>query len=109
MYEYRVKWVEVVDGDTLRTQLDLGLDVGIKLTLRLYGLNAPELRTTEGQAAKAFLLDLLDRDEPLRIRTIKDRREKYGRYLAILFYASETTTINDQLLEAGHAVPYPSP
>ncbi len=112
MFEYRGTVTKVVDGDTVHVRLDLGIDVRIDLVLRLYGINAPEMSTPEGIAAKYHLIELLGGPLfPLTIRTIKDRREKYGRYLAVLIHeesdAHPTINVNDRMVADGFAVVYP--
>ena len=66
MYEYRVKIIKVVDGDTVDVDIDLGF--GITLTderVRIMGIDTPESRTRDkvekvfGKAAKQALLDML--------------------------------------------------
>jgi len=47
----------------------------------------------------------------LIVRTVKDRKEKYGRYLAELFLVGAdgqpaATSVNQTLLSNGHARPY---
>ncbi len=114
MYEYRGSIVRVVDGDTVHVHLDLGINVAIDLTLRLYGINAPEMSTPEGVAAKAHLIELLQGGpgtttnfQPLTIRTVKDRREKYGRYLGTLIRTADGLDVNQSMLSDGFAVVYP--
>ncbi len=46
---------EVIDGDTLKAAIDLGLGVWTVQKLRLRGLDAPEIESAEGREAKAFL------------------------------------------------------
>lgn len=105
-YTYRATILRVVDGDTCHVEIDLGLDVRVRTTLRLAGLNAPELPTDEGKAAKAFLMGLLALGEVL-VRTIKDRREKYGRYLGMLYVypaSAPVVDVNATMISSGHAV-----
>lgn len=113
-YEY-VQLVRVIDGDTVVVDIDLGMGVWVRgETLRLYGLNAPEMNTERGRTAKTFLEQLLDgaklEIETFRnLRTAVDKREKYGRYVALLLIsrnAGEIVNANEVLLKAGHAVPY---
>lgn len=103
----------VVDGDTLNVTIDLGFHITHHNTLRLYGVNAPEMRTPEGPPAKQFVIDWLDKhcpDGTFIIRTIKDKREKYGRYLADVWDMAMVHSLNVDLVGAGHAVPYyPTP
>lgn len=103
VYEYACELIRIVDGDTAHVRVDLGLDVRFDITLRFAGINAPELNTPEGPPARQFVVDNL----PLvfTIRTVKDHREKYGRYLAWLLL-SDGRCLNRMLVDAGHAVGY---
>lgn len=108
MYEYRAAVLKVVDGDTVHLMVDLGFDVQRKDSFRLFGINAPEMSTPEGIAAKDHLSLLLayraGDPNPLTITTVKDRREKYGRYLATLWMGGES--VNLKMVQDGHAVEY---
>jgi len=85
VYEYRARVLRLVDGDTYHLELDLGLEVTVRTAVRLIGANTPERGTSEASAATAaagaWLRDHADRDGWSRVRTVKDKREKYGRYL----------------------------
>ena len=90
MYEYRVKILRVVDGDTVDVDIDLGFGVWMhKERVRLYGIDTPESRTRDleekkyGKAASAFLKAKLQEGTPL-LRTYKDGVGKYGRILGEL-------------------------
>jgi micrococcal nuclease len=110
MYEYRARVLRIVDADTLDVELDLGLDVRIRNGLRLGHVNAPEKNTPEGKAAIVFVTQLLGAfpttEWPLTIRTAKDRREKYGRYLADAVFLPDGRVLHEVLIAAGHGVPY---
>lgn len=98
----------IVDGDTMHVGIDLGLDVAIHITLRLYGINAPEMGTTEGKTAKQWAIGWFQThcpDNTFTVQTVKDRREKYGRYLATIL-APDGANFNTDVVAAGHAVPY---
>jgi micrococcal nuclease len=101
MYEYRAELIRIVDADTIEVRIDLGLDSERKISLRLAGIDAPERFTAAGKMATARLAELLG-TKPFVIRTIKDRTEKYGRYLASIFV--DDVNINDAMVEEGHAV-----
>jgi micrococcal nuclease len=96
--------LRVVDGDTVRVRLDLGFDAGINLTLRLDGIDAPETDTRAGKDAAVWLAARLPAMTPVTVKTVKDRREKYGRYLATLYDGQGD--VNAALVAAGHATPY---
>lgn len=104
MYQYRATVLRIVDGDTLHLDVDLGFDVRRKDSFRLAGLNAPEMSTAEGEAARDWLVDQLHGHDTITITTHKDKREKYGRYLATLWLNNES--VNVAMIEAGHAVAY---
>lgn len=101
MFEYQATVVRVVDGDTAHVKIDLGCDTFLQTTVRFFGINAPEKNTWEGKVSKAFLEDVLPVGQAIVLQTIKDKREKYGRYLGVLF--KDGVNINNLLVEAGHA------
>lgn len=106
VYERTCTVVRVVDGDTLHVLADLGCDVTLAMVLRLYGVNAPETSTKTGLDAKAWAATWVAQHGPVFVlRTSKDQREKYGRYLADLL-AQDGSTLCTDLLATGHAVPY---
>ena len=89
IYIYKAELVRVVDGDTVELIIDLGFDTSRHERFRLYGIDAPELRTEAGKAAKAWLEDALLPLEAIYVQTIqlktKAKRDKYGRFLAVLY------------------------
>ena len=111
MYEYRAKLIRAIDGDTIQTSVDLGFGIWVTMVLRLDGIDTPEvvgMERPEGLRAKAFVESLLPPDSHFVIQTKKDRKDKYGRYLAKVLYMTdegEMRVLNDELLEAGLAVP----
>jgi micrococcal nuclease len=105
VYEYQALITKVVDGDTVHAEIDLGFNVTIAATLRLLGINTPERGQPGGSEATEWLRSKT-LNVTVRCLTIKDRREKYGRYLAKLYLPGEDASVNEQLLAAGHAVEY---
>lgn len=106
MWTYQAEPLRVVDADTLHVRVDLGFKIHHDVIVRLAGLNAPELRTPDGNAALDYTARWLnDHPGPVTIRTIKDRVDPYGRYLATV--TSGADELNAGLLLTGHAVPYP--
>lgn len=110
LYYYRAQVRSVYDGDTCTLDIDLGLGTWIHgEKIRLLRINAPELTGASrvaGLAARDFLRGLIDGRE-VWINTEKDKRGKYGRYLAEIWIKDDTEVwinINDALVNAGHAV-----
>lgn len=94
-----VKLVRVVDGDTLRLDVDLGFNTWrLNEPYRLAHINAPELSTSSGIDVKAKLTDRI-RDLPLSI--ICYGKDKYGRWLIELLAGDRN--INVWLIAAGYA------
>ena len=108
MYEYRATIASIYDADTCRLNVDLGFGIWTaKRAFRLAGIDAPELGTPEGLAARDWLRALLPVGTPVIAITQKDAGDKYGRYLASLYLPDQPVwSINEQLIEAGHARPY---
>lgn len=109
LYHYRAIVTYVYDGDTITVDIDLGLNTWIRgEKLRLHRINAPELRGIEreqGLLSRDFLRSQIDGKEVF-IQTIKDKRGKYGRYIAEIWVPEENdvwTNMNDLLVEKGFA------
>jgi micrococcal nuclease len=109
MYEYKALVKAVYDGDTVTVDIDLGLCSWLHdQKLRLYGINAPELRGPErpaGLVARDWLRERILNKE-VTIKTYKDQTEKYGRWLADIWLEGEHLSINDQLLNENLAKEY---
>lgn len=105
MWEYKAKILNVVDGDTVDVEVDLGFDVRKVERLRLYGLDAPESFTTLGKWVKAELRLLLSEGTRVYLHTYK--HDKYGRYLTDIFLSTDSrTSVNKQMVEQGYAKEY---
>lgn len=114
MYEYRVKKItNVVDGDTIDVEIDLGFDVSFSQRVRLAGIDTPESRTSDkfektlGIEAKEYLKKKLKDAKDVVIKTEKpDSSEKYGRILGWLYVDGDTVSVNDHMIEDGYAWGY---
>lgn len=109
-YFYSAIVREVYDGDTCTVDIDLGLYTwqhGEKL--RMNRIDAPELRGAtreQGLASRDFLRANID-GKSVIIGTIKDSKEKYGRYLAEVWLVDEKgkwQNMNDLMVSSGFAV-----
>jgi endonuclease YncB( thermonuclease family) len=99
----------IVDGDTVNAIVDLGDYCYRHMALRLYGINAPEMKTQAGKDAKLWAIDWYQTNCPDGFFIIKsndtDPEDKYGRLLATV-YAPSGQCYNTDIVAAGHAVPY---
>ena len=89
MYQYRAQVKAVIDADTIDVLIDLGFGVHTMQRLRLYGIDAPEMRTEAGKIAKEYVKTILlgaDASMFVYVRTLKDRKDKYGRKLAVVYF-----------------------
>jgi micrococcal nuclease len=107
MYEYKATVTKVYDGDTITVDFDLGFGIVLKKqTIRLFGINTPEVRGTE-KADGIISRDALRQrilGKQVIIKTSKDKKGKYGRWLGEVFVKEEN--INQWLLEEGYAKAY---
>ena len=111
-YEYTAKLQRVVDGDTCDALIDLGFDTWVKKRIRFKGVDTWECRTRDldekkkGLAAKEFTKNLLENSDDGKFALRSYGVGKYGRVLGELFVKGETKSVNDLLLENGHAYEY---
>lgn len=111
MFEYYGKYKDNYDGDTIRFDIDLGLGVWIKnQPIRLYGVDTPEMRgntITKARKAKNFVSERIKESSRIKLHTYKDRKGKYGRWLADVYLLNEHEQwecLNEVLVKQGHAV-----
>lgn len=112
VYYYNAEVKKVIDGDTFDIIIDLGFDTFRKGRVRLYGVNTPESRTTnleekqKGLAAKEFTDQWLTKaNHKVKIETILDKNEKYGRILARV-WNPEGGCLNADIVASGLAREY---
>ena len=111
MYKYGAKLIRVVDGDTADVMIDLGFDVWIKSRLRFKGVDTWEKRTrnkeekAKGLAASAFTKEYLEKNDG-KFVVQSYGKGKYGRILAEIFIKGEEKSLNQLLIENGHAYIY---
>lgn len=110
LYHYKAVVIDVYDGDTCTVDIDLGLHTWIKgEKLRLNRINAPELKGAErakGLKSRDHLRNIINGKE-VYIETIKDKKEKYGRYLAEVWFEESKgkfININDKMVKDGFAI-----
>ena len=125
LYIYKVYITDVYDGDTVTCIIDCGFNIAMQKTkIRLYGINTPELRGNDREMG-LFVRDELRKkilNKHVYLKTIKDKKGKYGRYLGIIYIEEDTDEkekednntiqskkyicINKWLLKMNYAVEY---
>lgn len=109
LFTYLAEVERVIDGDTILASFDLGLPVSISQKLRLAGVDCPELDTAEGKAAKRFVESMVKDCSPIIVKTVKDRTDRFDRYLAEIFLGPDPRRenfLNQMLLDERLAVRY---
>jgi endonuclease YncB( thermonuclease family) len=104
---YQAKIVEVVDGDTFDLMIDQGFCNFTQQRMRLYGIDAPEMRTQAGKDLKRRLVENYYL-APVIVQSVEAPKnkqfcDKYGRFLAIIYdvwpVASQAITNGEKILE----------
>ena len=121
MYEYKAKLVNVVDGDTVDVDIDLGFGIWMRdERVRIMGIDTPESRTRDlvekkfGLAAKKRITELLEVDNIVLktqvARNGEDMKGKFGRVLGdfdVYYEPSESSiSVSEIMIMEGHAVRY---
>jgi len=111
IYTHKAFVEEVVDGDTIWANIDLGFRSWYRINLRFRGIDAPEMSTKKGVRAKEFVESVLSKVPFIIIRSTE--LGKYGRPISDIFYleneydphvvAENGTFLNQQLLDLGLA------
>ena len=119
-YEYNATVTEVVDGDTIVIDIDLGFDVMFtNQKVRLLGIDTPESRTSDkvekvfGVASKECVKKFVAGcKSKVIIRTYISEgtddsgREKFGRLLGEIVNPDTKEVLNEQLISKNYAVRY---
>jgi len=115
-YTYKAQITQVYDGDTVTADIDLGFHIWVRgEKLRLYGIDTPEMRSNAAHkvdaaekfravAAKNALSNLILNKDVI-LCTLKDKKGKYGRYLAKIT-TLDGVDVNEWMIKQGHAKPY---
>jgi len=114
-FVYEAEVISVHDGDTITVEIDLGFEMKFTEKIRFYGLNAPELKVrdenkklqinSEGMKTLGIVNEFIKAGDIIVIETIKDKKEKYGRYLANIYVTKKNVQVflNKFLLDNGLA------
>jgi len=111
-HNYSAVLMRVVDGDTCDAMIDLGFDTWIKRRIRFKGVDTWESRTRDleekkkGLEAKAYTKEILATSDSGKFLLKSHGVGKYGRVLGELFVKGHEKSLNDLLIENGHAYKY---
>ena len=95
--------IEMVDGDTVKLELDLGWHITLRARCRVAGIDAPEMDTVEGVQAKVYAQGLMP--PGVRVFFLSHSLDKYGRPLGtIRLDELDGPDFGQLMLDAGHAV-----
>jgi micrococcal nuclease len=102
LYHYKAKLLKVVDGDTVRLEIDLGFTIRWVSNCRLHGINTPELNSTDlalrarALEARQYVIDTL----PTEVLVKSVRLDKYGRPLVEIYFGEGWfRCLNKELLD----------
>ena len=108
---YNATLLRVVDGDTADAAIDCGFNISVKKRIRFKSVDTWESRTRNleekklGLKAKAYTKEMLERNEGKF--TVKSHGVgKYGRLLGEIFIKGEDKSLNQLLIDNGHAYEY---
>lgn len=113
MYIYECKVLNIVDGDTIDIEIDLGFNIKVKERVRLLGVDTPEVFGTKaepaGNIASNFTKTWIEQRQKLNNKfayhSIKyNARDKYGRSLGILMWTGSTAaeSLNEAIKASGN-------
>lgn len=107
--------IRALDGDTFKCVLLLGLDLELKATIRLHGIDCPEIETLEGKQAAMFTSNWLTLPASTYFASVHGR-DDFGRILARVWRSGSEFSLNDVLLDQklarrlrSRATPNPTP
>lgn len=115
-FQYWFTVGHVYDGDTMMGQLDMGLAhylgniTSSTYSIRLYGINAPELNSTDpavrqqAEAARDYLRTLVLPGDYIKV--VSMGWDKYAMRIDGIPYSTSGVDLCQAMLDSGLAVPY---
>lgn len=99
----RILEFKVVDGDTIKSTIDLGYHIRFEVVCRLNGIDAPEKKTRAGGLLKQYICDWLTHYQD-RIYWDSHEVDKFGRSLGTIHLLTtpqelNPSSLNERLLE----------
>jgi micrococcal nuclease len=93
----------VIDGDTFEAVIDLGFYISLKITVRLYGVNCPEMhpKNDAAEAAKAYVISRIENKD---IHIWSYKKDSFGRWLCDVLV--DGLLLSKEIIDQGYGVPY---
>lgn len=113
MYTYDCKVLNIVDGDTIDIEIDLGFNIKVKERVRLLGVDTPEVfgpnASPGGIVASDFTKDWIQQRQAINNKfvyySIKyNSRDKYGRSLGVIMWTGsfQSESLNEAIIASGN-------
>lgn len=109
VFRYPCEVVRVLDADTMEVRIDRGWRDYSTRTVRLAGVDTPELKTVDGRAARDWVTGWIAEHGRFCELISVEWQEKFGRTLARLHWTIGGTVIvdlADELIREGYGRPY---
>jgi endonuclease YncB( thermonuclease family) len=107
MFKYRAIVTAIADEETVSVAIDLGFGIVSNQKVKLAGIDTSDLKEKvskeKSDAFKKQLAEVLLNKE-MTLKSLK--AEKSGRYLAFFYADNNQKSVNDSLVELGHAKAY---
>lgn len=102
-FTYKAFVISVHDGDTATVAVDCGFHITVTTPIRFQYYDSPELNTEAGKVARDALKERIEGKE-IVLKTYKDPKDKYGRWLAVVYY--KRRSVNAWMVENGYGKLY---
>jgi micrococcal nuclease len=117
VYIYNARLINVVDGDTLDLEIDLGFGIRYTTRVRLARINTPELNSKnpeereKAKQAKNFVIQWFKKyNNKCIVKTLrkkdKNTKGKYGRYIVYILDPKQKECLNTLLIQNNLAAIY---
>lgn len=92
-YLYQAEILDIIDGDTLDLDLDLGFGVSRKLRVRLAVIDCPPITSSKGRKARDLVAEELMQARAVAVKT--EKTDIYGRFIAHVFFTTGKCTATE--------------
>lgn len=104
-YKFYATVLKIIDGDTIKLNVDLGFSVSTNVSIRIKGMNAPEINRAEsaeaGKASRDYLALIIPVGSQIVIHTEK-YRQSFTRFIGDV-YTEDGRSVAELMVNAGFA------